>query len=201
MVALASIDDYAVITGAYPADTVRVTRLIEMASDAVLAGAHGQQIVSAAFEATVTPYEGVAYLPQRPVTAITSVTLNGATVAPSLYRLRPGGHRRPATLTYLTTAGAPRPWGCGELIVSGVAGWDPVPGQIVAMVVSIAHGAVESGGSAGVVGEGTGPFRVELDRDHVQAPDMSLSASSQRILDRLCGVDRHSSLPILRDQL
>lgn len=199
MVALASIDDYAAVTGAYPADTARVARLIELASDAVLARAHGQQIISATVTSTVRPYEGAAYLPQRPVTAIESVVVDGVTLDSDRYRFEPGGNRRPALL-YRRHAGRDVWWDCGELTVTYTAGWDPVPGQIIGVVVAMSKGVSDTGGSAPIIQESTGPFQVSVSAAAVQTPDMALTESAQSIIDALCSVTGPASVAIGRDQ-
>jgi hypothetical protein len=197
VVVLASIDDYAAVTGSYPADEGRVHRLLELASDAVLAGAHGQQIVSGTVTSTVRPWEGVAYLPQRPMTAVASVVADGATVDPSEYRWEPGGNRRPALLIRRED-GRDVWWPMGELTVEYTAGWVVVPGQIVAAVVAMVVGTMTAGGGPAVTQEGAGPFQMSFAPG--QSPDLSLTRSTRRLLDQLCGVDGPSSVPVHRDQ-
>lgn len=197
MVALASIDDYAAITGAYPDDHGRVHRLLELASDAVLAGAHGQQILSGPFSCTVRPWDGVVYLPQRPVTAVDTVHLDGELVDPTGYRWEPGGNRRPARLLCRDDSGDTW-WPDGELAVEGTAGWATVPGQIVAAVVAMVAGTITNGGGPAITQEGAGPFQMSFGPG--QSPDLALPMSTRQLLDRLCGVDGPTSVPVGRDQ-
>lgn len=200
MSTLASIEDYLAITGKDPAavDFDRVLRLLEMASSSVLAGAHGQQIVSGPFNATVQPAAGVAHLPQRPVTAISSVIADGTAVTSPGWRWEPGGYRRPARLIRRVD-GHDAPWTCAELVVTGTAGWDPIPGQLVAAVVAMAHGVAENNGSPALASEGAGPFNASVVPGHVQAPNMALTDSTRAIIDDLCGVARGASVAIIRE--
>lgn len=197
MAALASIDDYTTITGSAPADPVRVGRLLEMASDAVLAGAHGQAIVSAERTATVRLFDGIAYLPQRPVTGVAEVSDHtGTVIDPTGYRWEQGGDRRPARLVRRTN-GIDDYWTVPELTVTYTAGWARVPGQVVAAVVAMVVDALASGGGPALVQESAGPFSATVAEP--QLPNLSLTPSTVVLLDQLCGVDGPSSVPIARD--
>lgn len=198
MAALASIDDYAAFTGGFPADPARVSRLLEAASDAVLFGAHGQNITEATYTVAVVPYEGVAYLPQRPVSDVAAVTVAGQSLPASSWRWSPGGNRRPAVLERVDGTDVV-PWTDGPLAVTFTAGWDPVPGPVVAAVVAIVKGLIDSAGAAPMTQESAGPFRVSFASAHIQGPDMSLTLSTRRMLDRLCGVDGPGSPRVMRD--
>lgn len=202
MVALASFEDYIAITGQDPdaVDYDRVLRLLELASSSVLASAHGQQIISGPFTATVRPVDGVAHLPQRPVSAIASVVVAGATVASPGWRWEPGGYRRPARLIRRIDGHDTR-WTCAELTVTGTAGWDPIPGPLVAAVVAMAHGVAENNGSPALASEGAGPFNASVVPGHVQAPNMALTDSTRAIIDDLCGLVKSASVPMVREWL
>ena len=197
MAALASIDDYEAITGQAPtgADAVRVGRLLELASDAVLAGAHGQQIIAGTSTEVLRPWEGVIRFPQRPVTAVTSVTVAGTVLAPDDYRWTRGGDRRPAYLIR-RSAGVDIDWDWPEVTVEWSHGWAQTPGQIVAVVCAMAESVMTGGGGPAVVQESTGPFQVTLAAGQAQSPDMSLLPSTRVVLDRLCGVDGPASVPV-----
>ena len=192
--ALAGIEDYIAITGCVR-DASRVSRLLDLAESAVLAGAHGQQIVrGTTTNLVVEPYDGFIWLPQRPVVEVLSLIIAGELVDPSTYQVMPGGDRRPAVIIPVAghrfTAAA---------TVSYTHGWDPVPGQIIAAVVAMASGVIANAGGQPVRQEGAGPFQISLDAG--QAPDMSLSPSTRQVLDRLCGVDGAASVPVYRDRL
>lgn len=197
MAALASIDDWTTITGSAPADPTRVARLLEMASDAVLAGAHGQAIVSAERTATVRPFDGIAYLPQRPVTEVAEVLDHTATVIdPTGYRWEQGGDRRPARLVRRTN-GIDDYWTVPGLTVTYTAGWARVPGQVVAAVVAMVVAAMDTGGGTALIQETAGPFSATV--AEAQLANLSLTPSTVALLHQLCGVDGPSSVPIVRD--
>lgn len=199
MAALASIDDYQDLTGQVVAaeDEVRITRLLGFASEAVLAGAHGQTIEqSTTTDLICRPYEGVVYLPQRPVTAVTSVSVGGVTVDPSGYRFTSGGNRRHAKLIRRVTGGDSCWADCLEVTVTYVHGWATIPGPIISAVVNMASSVVANAGGPAVAQEGTGPFSTTFATFDLQSSTMSLSGPTKSVLAALCGVDQMASVPV-----
>lgn len=90
MTALATVLDVeAVLQREIAADDIpRVTRLIEMASGVVRREAGGQTITAVAGDVTTLAgtYETELWLPQRPVTAVTSITVDGIATVADTYR-------------------------------------------------------------------------------------------------------------------
>ena len=217
--ALASIDDYKALTGQTVAtsDEARVEYLLDIASDVVLASAYGQQITAGQTDdLEVIPHDGLLYLPQRPVVAVLSMTDgNGDPIDLGDVRVEPGGYGKPATISlregyfatpptetaFFTTSSAF--YTPGPVTVSYTHGWDPIPGSIIAAVVSLAANAFGSGVDAGVVStqESTGPFQNGVTYADPIGAGMRLPDGMAATLWRLCGVRRPASLPILRDRL
>ena len=196
---LASIEDYLAITGKDPAavDFDRVLRLLEMASSSVLAGARSTDRLRA-----VQRHRPASGRRRPPPAAPRDRHLLGDRGwhrghLPG-WRWEPGGYRRPARLIRRVD-GHDAPWTCAELVVTGTAGWDPIPGQLVAAVVAMAHGVAENNGSPALASEGAGPFNASVVPGHVQAPNMALTDSTRAIIDDLCGVARGASVAIIRE--
>ena len=208
MTTLASIADFEAITGLVVAETsneARVTRLLELASDAVLAGAGVQKITQDSYEERVRTHEGVGYLTQRPVMSVESVTLNGDTLTEGAdYRWTTGGNGRPAQLirqyggldarwsTFVGFPGFNRD--TEQIIVNYTAGWDPIPGQIISIVVAMARAAFDNGGQAAPTTETVGPFTDSF--DEVQSPTFALTEQAQATIAALCGVKGPTSVHI-----
>jgi hypothetical protein len=201
MTALASIADYEAITGidvAAGADTTRATTLLGLASEAVLAGAGGQAILTATYtNEVIRPHEGVGYFTQRPVTAVASVTLNGELLVEGTdYRWTAGGNGRPATLIrqyggvdsyWSNLAGFQTFTGStDEILVTYTAGWATVPGQIKAIVVAMAKAMYDLGGDRQATSEGVGPFSATY--DEARSTSLELTESDRRVIAQLCGV-------------
>lgn len=89
---LASVEDVEAVAKAVPAaDVTRVTRLIEMVSGRV-ASYTGQDFVQVAGDSiTIQPHDGLLRLPQRPVTALTSITVGTTLVASTFYSWESNG--------------------------------------------------------------------------------------------------------------
>lgn len=203
---LVSTDDWAVITGSE--ETAQVARLLEMASDAVLANAHSQNILEQTYtDVELGQFEGVYYFPQRPVSAVASVSVAGVVVDPSGYRWTPGGDRRPATLirqlfgydTYWSwdprygfdiVDSLPAP----SVVVTYTAGWESVPGQIVAAIVSMVSQTISNGFGPSMTLERVAGYEGKWEPG--QTPDLGISSSTQAVLDQLCGVDAFTSVPM-----
>lgn len=195
-VALAGIEDFELIAGP-AADEDRVMRLIEMASDSVLAEAHGQQIVAGSSTEVLQPWSGLIWLPQRPVTAVTEVAVDGEVVDPSRYRFTRGAHGRPALLV-ARRGGADVAWR-SEVTVTYDHGWDPVPGQVRAAVATMVAQVLGLDGGPARSQRQTGPF-MDAYRDP-QTPDMAPTGPTKSMLDTLCRVRSPASVPVVRDLL
>lgn len=211
--ALASINDYETITGATVpgGSTARVQALLAMAESAVLASAHGQLIESQQYEdVTLRPVDGVAYFPQRPVTAVASVTLSGVELVEGTdYRWTAGGNGRRAELIrqsngvdhYWSLPSGVDGWLADSLtlpIVTYTAGWDPVPAQVVALVVFMAHGLVTTGANPQPTQRTVGPFSASFGPDSSASPTLHLPEGDQATLDRLCGVRSPGSVHVAK---
>jgi hypothetical protein len=197
--ALATIADYEDITGATVAsgdETTRITRLLELNSSAVLAGAHGQLIAQTTnTDLLVQPFEGIAYLPQRPVISITSVVADGVTLtAGTDYRFEAGGNGRPAKLIRRVN-GHDSWWTC-ELTVTYMSGWATIPGQIIGIVVAMTVAQKNNGGAQATTQRTVGPFSSSSDTSESQAPSMALTPSAQDAIDRLCKAAGHASVQL-----
>ena len=199
MTALAGIDEYEAGTGSLETpDPARIRLLLGWASDAVLARAHGQNIISQTYEdAVLYNYDGRFYFPQRPVTAVASVVVDGETIDPTGYRFTSGGNGRPALLIR-RSEGRDSTWGCPEATVTYTAGWDPIPGQLVAAVVATAHGTVN--GSDATIQSITpeGQAIPSYPSAVLASLTMKLQPSVCAVIDALCKVDGPASVEIGR---
>lgn len=200
MVALASTDDYEAITGSLETpDLARVRRLLELASEAVLARAHGQNIVEDTYE-DVTLYnsDGRFYFPQRPVTAVASVVVDGVTLtAGTDYRFTSGGDGRAAALIRRVN-GRDSSWLCHEATVTYTAGWATVPAQIIGAVVATAHG-VYNGSDATLQTVTPEGQAIQSFPSVVLAPlAMKLQPAVQEVIDGMCKVNGPASVEIVR---
>lgn len=90
--ALASVSDVEAVSKAVPADSIpSVVRLIEMVS-ARVANYTGQTFDKVTDDSIVIqPHDGVLRLPQRPVTALTSITVGTSLISSTLYSWQPNG--------------------------------------------------------------------------------------------------------------
>ena len=200
---LATLDDYANLTGTVvaEADEDRIEALLAMASDAVRLEAQ-QTIEEATYEDVVLfPWEGIAYFPERPVTAVGSVTVNlGLTDEKVLteadYRWTPGGKGRPAMLIK-QFAERDDYWRVGDrLTVTYDAGWETVPAPLIAAVVAMTKSIVDRQGGQAVVSTTTGPFSVTYDTMDRQSSTLALSPAALAVVRRLCHVPRFASVPV-----
>lgn len=213
MAALASTTDYEALTGQTldDAELARVSRLLELASDAVLAGAHGQLIESTVYEdATLYNHEGAFYFPQRPVTAVASVEVGGVTYSAGDYRFTSGGNGRPAMLIRRVSGydarwgwhdGSARPYygvGSEEATVTYTAGWATVPAQIIAAVVAVARGAYMGSADTVLTATAAGAFVPEYPGSNLNLVAMKLTPAVQAVVDQLCKVRPPGSVEIGR---
>lgn len=203
--ALATVADYEAITGttvpASPSPVrARIERLLDLCSSAALAGAHGQNITETTYTAvSLNVHDGLAYFPQRPVSQVTTVTIDGVTLVDGTdYRWTPGGNRAPAVLVRVDS-GCDSVW-TGKPVATFTAGWNPVPGQVIAMVVSMVRSTIVNEGAQPSTQEGAGPFQESWEGVETENANLSLTVSAQATLDRLCGLRSAGSSAIGRDQ-
>lgn len=131
MAALATVADVEAVTGrtfAAGAETNRVTRLLELASAAVRAYT-GQTLSAVADDVVpVRPDGGYRFrLPQRPVTAVASITRGGSPLAATSYWWSRAGM---VESVYGT-------WGVDVLTVTYSHGFTPVPDDVILAVCQI----------------------------------------------------------------
>lgn len=195
MTQLVSTDEYETITGQPVDNASQVDALLDIASDAVLTNAHGQNLTSQEYEDVVLyNHRGRFTFPQRPVTDVASVTIDGTVLTTDEYRFTSGGNRRPAYLIRRVD-GVDSEWLDAEATVTYTAGWETLPGQIKSAIVAMVEGRIAAGGGQVLAAESLGEHREEYSAP-LQPVDMSCSDSTQRILDRLCGVDRDPSVMV-----
>ena len=187
---LVSVEDFVTITCS-AAPTAQIRALLAQASSAVLAEARGQQIVAGtSTDVTVRNYEGVFYLPQRPVTAITSVVVNDAELVENVdYRWTPGGNRRPAMIIRQVD-GLDVLFDSATATVTYSHGWAELPGQISAAIVAmVANSIATNSGTTVLTGTTIGPFS--------ESYAASVPPNVKDVVDHVCGVDRDTSVPIM----
>jgi len=198
---LATTADYTAITGTELPDgspeLARVELLLGYAESAVLAGAHGQLIAATTItDLVVRPYEGLVYLPQRPVRSVITVTYEGVSLTEGTgFRVQAGGDGRPALLIRLCD-GRDSSWLC-DVTVTYQAGWDPIPGQIIGMCVAMAKSMIDNDGGAGMASDTAGPFSSSW--EDAQPSGLGLTQGQQATLDKLCGVRGPASIATVRD--
>lgn len=204
---LATIDDYELLTGTTVAgaDRARVERLLAVASDQLLGApeAFGQEIAAGTTTAVLRPIEGVIRFPQRPVTAVTSVTVDGTVLAANTdYRWTPGGDGQHAYLIR-RRSGVDGWWESDEpeVSVAWAHGWSTIPDRVVAAVVAMVHGVVRTPAedidvqsrSETVAGYQIADTYAEGRGDGTRIP-----GNARSMLERLCGVPGPVSVPTVR---
>lgn len=200
MTALASTTDYETLTGQHldDAEVTRVGDLLEMASEAVLAGAHGQNITSQTYtDATLYVHEGRFLFPQRPVTAVSSVVVDGTTYTTDDYRWIPGGDGRPAELIY-RVSGYDRPWPYHEAVVTYTAGWATVPFPLRAAVVAMASGAYRGSTNTVITTTAGGAPIPEYPAINIALTALKLTPAVQAVIDTWCKVRLPASVEVSR---
>jgi len=97
-----SVDDYRTTTGQVvaPEEAARVQDLLDASWEELLIGANGQNLVTTTYTAaTLYNRDGRFWFPQRPVTAVSSVVVDGVTLTVNTdYRWEAGGNGRPGLL-------------------------------------------------------------------------------------------------------
>lgn len=157
--AFATLADYLDRTGAdlSVAEADRVVQLLDDAT-ALIQRLTGQTI-SAVSNDTVTWVETrgvVLKLPQEPVTAVDSVTVDGSLWASTAYMWTPSGFLRP-------TGYRARRW-CGTVVVQYDHGYTTIPDELKALTIDIARGELsEVTASGAVTSEAIGTYRVTYD--------------------------------------
>lgn len=199
MVALASIDYYEAITGSLETpDPARLRILLELAEGAVLAGAHGQNIVEQEYEdATLYNSDGRFYFPQRPVTDVASVVVDGVTLAAGTdYRFTSGGDGRAAALIRRVN-GRDSWWACAEATVTYTAGWATVPAQIIGAVVATAHGIYNGSDATTQTITPEGQAIPSFPAVVLAPLAMKLQPAVQQVIDGMCKVKGPASVEIV----
>lgn len=191
---LVSVEDFVHLTGS-TAPKPRIKALLVAASSAVLAEAHGQELVRASSTDTVVfNWEGRFYLPQRPVISIESVTINGIELADDEYRWTAGGNRRHAVIVRRCD-GRDASFTAAEATVSYTHGWEELPGQITMAIVALVSGSLATSAGTSVITSMTlGPYS-ETHQPIAHSADMAVPGSTRSLLERLCGVDGFASVP------
>lgn len=187
MAALATLTDYTNIVGK-ACDATRVQALLETASSAVLAHAAGQQIVvGTTTDLTVEVVSGKVFLPQRPVLEVLELVDAGVLVELSELVVRAGGNGR-AAVVYRRDR---RPF-VGPVVVSYRHGYDPVPGDIVRLVVAMVKGEIENSGGPAVAqtSETIGPFSRSSSIVRGSVTGLEVTAEMEAKLAAMFGVAR-----------
>ncbi|MGE3835250.1 MAG: hypothetical protein AB7H43_10735 [Acidimicrobiia bacterium] len=194
--ALASTVDYEELLGVTleGADVTRVERLLELATQSVLASAHGQLIAEdVTVDLELIPVDGLIVLPQRPVTAVAEVVYQGSVLGAEDYRWTPGGDGRPAYLIRVVN-GFDRGW-THPVTVTYTHGWATTPEQVVAAVVFLAAALRRAGDDDGrtVSTESVGSYSVGYRGDASGLPPDVVE-----MLDNLFGLHPPTSVAAVR---
>lgn len=200
MTALASTADYEALTGQHldEAEVARVESLLDMASEAVLAGAHGQVILETEYtDATLYGFEGAFVFPQRPVTAVDEVTVDGITYTADDYRFTAGGDGRMALLVRREND-ADVPWNHHEATVTYTAGWAAVPAPIKAATVAVASGVYRGSVDTVITSTAGGAPIPNYPAVNLALTAMKITPAVQAVLDRWCKVRPHASVQVGR---
>lgn len=195
---LATTVDFETITGRCldVGQKARVQTLLGLAESTVLASVSPQLIAAGSTaDLVVEPVGGAIYLPQRPVRAVTSLTVGGDDVSLDDIVIEPGGRGRPARILMADGSAI-----TDTAVVSYTHGWETVPGNVVGMVVAIADAAFEHGSQAAPTQRTAGPFSESRDPGSVQAPGLSLTDAQRAELKALCGVRHPGSVPVGSDR-
>lgn len=172
MASLATVADVETILGRELTgdEETRYERLLEMKSRVVRAYT-GQFLEEVTETVTLTPDAwGQVRLPQRPVTAVTSVTVDGETVDADGYTWTPSG----------TLARVYGYWS-RPVVVNYTHGYNPIPDDIAMVVAEMAvAGASSSSAPSGVKSESIGSYSVS----YSDTQSSSVSAAHASILDR-----------------
>lgn len=198
MTLLVSVEEFCVRTGS-TADRSRIRALLQDASEAVLVEAlneHGQLFVAGTSADTrVENCEGRFYLPQRPVADVASVTVDGVELSTDEYRWEPGGYGRPAVIV-ARSGGADARFDAAEATVTYTHGWASTPGPVRSVIVGMVRDALGRGdGGQRVTGVQLGQFSEQY-ANQEQAPEMTLPGPAKSLIDDMCCVSRHASVPV-----
>ncbi len=199
--ALATLSDYQTLTGTTVAsgDQARVTALLGYA-EAAVRQATDQAIESATYtDVRLETVDGLAYFPQRPVTAVSSVVVNDvALTVDTDYRWTSGGKGRPALLVRKVND-HDWSWVAGdEIVVTYTAGWSTIPKQLTAVVVQAAHGVVVNGANRQPNQQTVGPFSASFPESESTSPTFDLTESAKAVVHSLCGVRSPGSVHVAR---
>lgn len=130
-------------------DVPRVTRLIELASGVARREAGGQTISAVAGDVITLAgtYESEMWLPQRPVTALTSIVVDGITVISSTYKwTRQGRLYRTSYDREIPDWRSWGPWGTpdSEVVVTYDHGYADVPEDIALVVAEMVSNRISN---------------------------------------------------------
>lgn len=183
-------------------EAVQVERLLDIASSTLLASAYGQTISEATTEdLTLSPSGGVVRFPQRPVTAVASVTYDGdALTEGDDYRWTEGGNGQPAYLIRRID-GVDSYW-ADDVVVTYTHGYATVPDQIVAAVVFMAAAMKQTAADGGVpvVSRSEQIDDYSESVRYAEAAGVTVPGWAFPLLEELFGVAGATSVPVVRDR-
>lgn len=200
MTAPVSVSDYQTHTGqtVAPEEAARVQDLLETSWDELLAGAHGQAILSATYTAvTIYNRNGRFWFPQRPVTNVASVVVDGVTLTANTdYRLEVGGQGRPALLVRRIND-RDAVFHCPEATVTYTAGWETLPTPLRAVVCTMAKRSYQGSAATPTVEvTPSGAFGESYPASRLDDLPPHRTASLQKIIDRWTMVDRPGAVQV-----
>lgn len=186
---LADLDDVAAVLGRDLDDDEvgRAVRLLELASDGIRSHT-GQTFDYVANDTVVVEpdLEGNLWLPQRPVTAVSSVTVMGNTLLASAYGWSRDGFLARAWFPSNTSI----PWTLYPATVVYSHGYQTLPGDIRLVAAELV--ATSMANPSGIVSESLGVYSVRYLNN--RSPGVSLTSEVAARLRRY--TRRPSSLPI-----
>lgn len=158
MAALATTADLEAVTGQEidaGEDTVRAERLLELASAAVERWCNRTFAYIEDDEITIHVDDGVMFLPNGPVTEVSSVTGPSSPWLPTPSVVDPVGYAEIQGHVVRRYGW----WGCGDYTVVYSHGYDPIPDAIVLAVCLMVDGAL-NGPGGGIRSESVGDYSV-----------------------------------------
>jgi hypothetical protein len=183
MATLATVADVEAVSKTVPAgDLTRVNRLIAMVSARVVSYT-GQRFDEASETITVYPVDGIARLPQRPVTAVASVVKDGTLLDSSLYAWTANGYLRPVQST--DAAWLLETWPSCQLVVTYTHGYaaGDLPADVSMVVAEIVaeRWLAGSQNAEGLVSESIDGYAAAWGSS--SSPASALSPDHKQVLD------------------
>jgi len=197
-----SVDDYRTTTGQVvaPEEAARVQDLLDASWEELLIGANGQNLVTTTYTAaTLYNRDGRFWFPQRPVTAVSSVVVDGVTLTVNTdYRWEAGGNGRPGLLIRRVN-GYDSVWTDAEATVTYVAGWATLPGPLRGVVCTMAKRSYQ-GSTATPFVEVTpsGAFGESYPQSRIDDLPPHLTPALQKQVDRWTKVRGYGSVEMRR---